>query len=105
LKLKTVVSRRPGSDQALRESFSSRLFLPETEAGAPAPCQHRCNIDLLQVFSSETAGAASTPVRPPVAAPILLDHRYAEQALDSAPDFRTASLQEAADWIILYPTG
>jgi len=31
---------------------------------------------------------------------ILIDHHYAERAPESAPDFRTASLQEAADWIL-----
>jgi D-glycero-D-manno-heptose 1,7-bisphosphate phosphatase len=34
---------------------------------------------------------------------VLLDHQYRERAPDSAPDFRTASLAEAADWILRQP--
>lgn len=31
---------------------------------------------------------------------VLLDHHYVERAPASAPDFRTTSLSEAADWIL-----
>jgi D-glycero-D-manno-heptose 1,7-bisphosphate phosphatase len=61
---------------------------------------NRHNIDLLQSFligdrwRDIDAGAAAG------CRTVLLDHHYAERAPDSSPDFRTASLQEAADWIL-----
>ena len=36
---------------------------------------------------------------------ILLDHHYTERAPESTPDFRTGSLEDAADWILRAPAG